>query len=100
MSRAGEEVIVAVRGEIDIASAPRLWEQLSDLIPDTKRLVLDLAGTEFIDSTALNVIVRALKRMRHADGDLIIRAPRANARKVFKITALDRVLTIEGSDEN
>jgi anti-sigma B factor antagonist len=93
--RADEEVIVAVRGQIDIASAPELWDQLTEVIPDTKRLVLDLGETEFIDSTALSVIVRALKRLRHGGGDLVIRAPRANARKVFKITGLDRVLTIE-----
>lgn len=95
MVRADEEVIVAVRGEIDIASAPGLWDQLVEVIPDTERLVLDLGETEFIDSTALNVIVRALKRLRHGGGDLIIRSPRANARKVLKITGLDRVLTIE-----
>ena len=95
MARANGEVVVSVSGEIDIASAPGLWDQLSEAIPDTERLVLDLSQTEFIDSTALNVIVRALKRLRHGGGDLIIRSPRANARKVFQITGLDRVLTIE-----
>ena len=88
-------MIVAVQGAIDIVSAPQLWDQLSELIPDTQRLVLDLGATEFIDSTALNVIVRAHKRLRHGGGDLIIRSPRPNVRKVFSITRLDRVLTIE-----
>ncbi len=88
-------MIVAVHGAIDIASAPQLWDQLSELIPDTKCLVLDLGATEFIDSTALSMIVRALKRLRHGGGDLIIRSPRPNVRKVFSITRLDRVLTIE-----
>lgn len=88
-------MVVCVSGEIDIASAPRLWDQLAEAIPETKRLVLDLHETQFIDSTALNIIVRALKRLRHDGGDLIIRSPRPNARKVFNITGLDRVFTIE-----
>jgi anti-sigma B factor antagonist len=93
--RSGDEVVLCVRGEIDVVSGPSLWNQLVDAIPDTNRLVLDLHETEFIDSTALNILVRALKRLRHGGGDLIIRSPRANARKVFNITGLDRVLTIE-----
>lgn len=95
MVRSGGEVVVCVRGEIDVASGPSLWDHLADAIPETNRLVLDLHDTEFIDSTALNILVRALKRLRHGGGDLIIRSPRANARKVFNMTGLDRVLTIE-----
>jgi anti-sigma B factor antagonist len=95
VTRADGEVVVAVRGEIDLVTAPALWESLVDVIPDTKRLVLDLSQTDFIDSTGLSVFVRALKRLRHGGGDLVLRAPRPNARKVLSITCLDRVMTIE-----
>ena len=94
MKKGDGEVVVAVRGEIDIVTAPALWESFVDVLPDTKRLVVDLAGTEFIDSTGLGVLVRALKRLRHHGGDLVLRSPRANARKVLSITGLDRVITI------
>ena len=89
------EVVVAVRGEIDIVTAPALWEALVDVIPDTTRLVVDLSETAFIDSTGLGVLVRALKRMRHGGGVLVLRGPRPNARKVLNITGLDRVMAIE-----
>ena len=89
------EVVVAVRGEIDIVTAPVLWDTIVDVISDTKRLVVDLSETEFIDSTGLGVLVRALKRLRHHGGDLILRSPKANARKVLHMTSLDRVMTIE-----
>ena len=89
------EVVVAVRGEIGLVTAPVLWESLVEVIPDTKRLVIDLADTEFIDSTGLAVFVRALKRLRHGGGDLVLRSPRPNARKVLSVTCLDRVITIE-----
>ena len=95
VTRGDGEVVVAVRGEIDLVTAPVLWESLVDVLPDTKRLVVDLAETAFIDSTGLGVLVRTLKRLRHGGGDLVLRSPRPNARKVLSLTGLDRVITIE-----
>jgi anti-sigma B factor antagonist len=89
------EMVVTVRGEIDLVTVPVLWESLVDVILDTKRLVVDLRETAFIDSTGLGVLVRALKRLRHGGGDLVLRSPRPNARKVLNLTGLDRVITIE-----
>ncbi|MCA1842697.1 MAG: STAS domain-containing protein [Actinobacteria bacterium] len=95
VTKGNGEVVVAVRGEIDLVTAPVLWESLVDLLLDADRLVIDLAGTTFIDSTGLGVLVRALKRLRHRGGELVLRSPRPNARKVLSITCLDRVMTIE-----
>jgi anti-sigma B factor antagonist len=91
------EVLVAVRGEIDIATAPQLWQALDEAIPQaTDRLVVDLARTTFIDSTALAVLMRACKQLRQAGGDLVLRAPSTSARKVLDLSGFDRVMTIEG----
>lgn len=95
VTRGEGEVVVLVRGEIDVASAPWLWERLVEAIPDTKRLVLDLRETEFIDSTGLSVFVRALRRLRGDGGELILRSPRPGIRKILDITGLDQVFTIE-----
>jgi anti-sigma B factor antagonist len=89
------EVVVAVRGEVDIVTAPVLWETIAEVITDTKRLVVDLSETDFIDSTGLGVLVRALKRLRHHGGDLILRSPKSNTRKILHMTSLDRVISIE-----
>jgi anti-sigma B factor antagonist len=88
------EVVVAIRGEIDLVTAPVLWESLVEVLHETKRVVLDLRDTEFIDSTGLGVLVRALKRLRHHGGDLVLRSPRRNARMILNVTGLDRVMTI------
>lgn len=94
---ADSQVVVAVRGQVDLATAPLLWRCLEELIPTTKdRLVLDLPDTTFIDSSALVVFVRAFKRLRHAGADLVLRSPSRTARTVFSITGLDKVMTIEG----
>lgn len=95
VTRVDGDVVVYVRGEIDIASASMLWERLVEAIPDTKRLVLDLRDTEFIDSTGLSVFVRALRRLRGAGGELILRSPRPGVRKILDITGHDQVFTID-----
>jgi len=90
------EMVVFVLGEVDLAAAPRLWQVIEAALPDPGgRLVVDLAETAFLDSSALGVLVRALKRLRHHGGDLVLRHPSRNARRVFQITGLDLILTIE-----
>ncbi|MGH9041821.1 MAG: STAS domain-containing protein [Acidimicrobiia bacterium] len=94
------EVVVSVHGEIDMATAPHLWEHLAGAIPGaTHRLVVDLRDTPFIDSTGLAVFVRALKRVRHQGSEFVLRSPQANARKILRVTGLDRVMTITDSSD-
>jgi anti-sigma B factor antagonist len=89
-------VVVSVRGEIDIASAPVLWERLAEAIPTAQeRLVVDLTDTTFMDSMGLSVLVRAFKRLRHGGADLVLRSPNGSVRRVLNITRLDTVITIE-----
>lgn len=90
------EVVISASGEVDMASAPLLWDRLSAAIPEVKaRLVVDLSQTTFIDSSALAVFVRAQKRLRPAGADLVLRAPNKAAQTILSITGLDQVLTVE-----
>lgn len=96
VSQDGDGVVVSVQGEIDVASAPLLWKAVDEAIDTTtRRLVIDLHDTVFVDSTALSIFVRAFKRLRDQDADLVLRSPRANALKVLSVTGLDTVFTIE-----
>lgn len=58
------------------------------------RLVVDLTQTTFLDSSALGVLVGALKRVREKGGRLDIVRPSAGGRRIFEITNLDRVLDL------
>ena len=91
------ETIVAVRGEVDVYTSPQLRERLDASIDAGKRrVVLDLSGTDFIDSTGIGVIVGALKRLRGEGGELIVRSPNRAAARAFEVTGLTKVLQIEG----
>jgi anti-anti-sigma factor len=94
----GGDVTVALRGELDVLTAPFLWERMEPALASvTGKLVFDFAGLTFIDSMGLGVIVRAQSRLRgdSPERQVVIRHPNAHARKVFEITGLDRVLDVQ-----
>ena len=91
----GDRTIVEVGGEIDVYTAPRLREQLVDLVADGKyHLVVDMERVDFLDSTGLGVLVGALKRVRSNDGDLYIVCTQPRIRKVFEVTGLTKVFQL------
>jgi anti-sigma B factor antagonist len=90
--------VLTVGGEVDVATAPRLREQLLRLVSDGHhRIVVDLGEVDFIDSTGLGVLIGALKRVRAHDGDLALVCTENRILKVFEITGLDRVFRLHPS---
>jgi len=88
-------VVVAVRGEVDIATAPKLREKLVELASQgAQNVVIDLEGVEFLDSTGLGVLIGGMKRLRGLDGDLTLVCTQPRILKVFEITGLNRAFTI------
>jgi anti-sigma B factor antagonist len=87
--------VVAVAGEIDLFTAPELKTALGEAIEGGRtRLVVDLTRTTFLDSTALGVLIGAVKRVRSSDGALTIVNTDPNIAKTFEITGLDQIFTI------
>lgn len=94
--------VVTLRGELDAHDAPRLRELLTEAVErialdpgqGQRRLVLDLTGVAFLDSTALGTMIGALRRIREADGAMRIVLPETPARRIFDITGLLPVLDV------
>lgn len=92
--------VIALTGEVDIYSAPEFKETLVRGIEDgARRIIVDLSGVTFIDSTALGVLVSGAKRVRPQNGALDIVCSDENITRIFEITGLDRIFGIYASRE-
>ena len=92
--------VLAVQGEVDVYTAPRLRERLVELVTEGKRkIVVDLEGVDFLDSTGLGVLVGGLKRLRSNDGEMSLVSTQSRILKVFEITGLTKVFSIHDSVE-
>jgi anti-sigma B factor antagonist len=90
--------VVAVTGEIDVSTSPQLREKILELLEQQKRrLVIDLEGTAFLDSTGLGVLVGASKRLRAAGGSLTVVCSQPRILRTLKLTNLDRVFNVRTS---
>jgi anti-sigma B factor antagonist len=88
----GVEIVRAVQ-RLNMVVAPQLSAVVSELIAmGHVRIVVDLSGTEFIDSSGLGALVSCLKKARQAGGDLRITGPTPHVQTVLELTNLDRVL--------
>jgi anti-sigma B factor antagonist len=97
----GDLTVLTVAGEVDLYTAPRLKERLSELTGSGRsRLAVDLQGVEFMDSTGLGVLIGALKRCKEAGGTLALVGPREPVVKVLAITGLDKVFSIGDTVED
>ena len=82
-----------VEGELDVASASHFREAVSSLLgTGCRRIVVDLAGTTFLDSSGLGAIVWAFHRLHAAGGVLEVVNPDERIAQVMKITGVDRLL--------
>ncbi len=96
-----DHTIVTICGEIDLYTAPRLHSELAGLLADDMpaRVVIDMSGVEFCDSTGMNVLLSCLRRARERGGELEIAAPKPAVRKILQVTGLDSVFTLVGDAE-
>ena len=75
-----------VEGELDLAVADRLREALEEI--DAERVLIDLSGCEFIDSTGIAVVVQAHQRARERGGRVAVHSPRAQVLRVLTVSGL------------
>jgi anti-anti-sigma factor len=86
-------VVMRLGGELDLYNAEDLRTALERAsVPEPRRIVIDLALVEFIDSTALGVLIEA--RSRLGQNALRLAAPQLETRRTLQISGLDRHLTV------
>ena len=98
-STENEIPLIELEGEVDVYTAPQLKQQmLSFLDSGAKEMVIDLTKVDYLDSTALGVLIGGLKRIRERDGNLALICPNQRVRRVFEITGLDKIFNIFSSE--
>ncbi|HEY1633414.1 MAG TPA: STAS domain-containing protein [Acidimicrobiales bacterium] len=87
--------VLTVRGEVDLASAPKLAAAITELMDrGNTNLAVDLGSVEFIDSSGLGVLVGSLRRLREDGGDLVLRAASPAVTRILELTGLDGLLPV------
>lgn len=88
-------VVVTVRGQLDVATAPDLRQLLVEAaFSDGHGLVVDLDGLEFIDSMGLGVLLGALKRARTHGTSFALVYTRERILRLLELTQLTDILPI------
>ncbi len=92
--------VLAVRGDVDIATKDALQSSLDAMVEAPDRvLVVDLSEVTFIDSTGLGVLVTTLTRCREAGKDLHLVTESPRVLQLLSITGLDETFSVVGSLE-
>ena len=94
VSSDGDATTVTLSGELDMAAIESAGQAIDRAEQDDGMLVLDLSGLTFIDSTGLEVILRAARRAEDSGRRLVVARPSPYVRRLFQLTAIDQSLDI------
>ncbi|NIM04289.1 MAG: anti-sigma factor antagonist [Armatimonadetes bacterium] len=87
--------VVELIGEVDVYSAAQAKQKIHELLDGgVKHLLIDLSDTEYLDSTAMGVLVGVLKRVGESGGWVRLVGMKPRIRRLFEITRLDEILPI------
>ena len=89
-----EETIIKIVGRLDTITAPALDKTINEDIGDTKNLVLDVKGMEYISSAGLRVLLAAQKKMQKISSMKVINVCE-EVMEVFEMTGFADILVIE-----
>jgi anti-sigma B factor antagonist len=92
--------VIAVSGELDLASSPALQEELDRVSPDSELLIIDLRELDFMDSTGLSVLVRAHQRAEEQGRRLAMVKGPQQVQRLLSLTGVADRLTLVDTPED
>lgn len=100
-SKQAEAVVFSAYGELDLHVTPELQDRIDGAIEEGAELVVvDLSAVTFIDSMALGVLLGSANRLERRGGTLRLVVPSPELRRIFEISHLDRIFTLEWTRED
>ena len=90
-----ELVTLKITGRLDTTTAPNLESVINELSEDTKELIFDMSGVEYISSAGIRVLLGAYKKMNSNQGTTRIENVNDIVREVFEMTGLSEMIDEE-----
>jgi anti-anti-sigma factor len=91
----GDRATVSLHGELDMSGVDRAREAIEQAEAGSATLlILDLSELEFMDSTGLEVVLRAARRAHDSGRRLIVQRPSRYVRRLLEMTAIDQSLDV------
>ncbi len=91
--------IIAVRGEVDLHTAPKVENAIERAARSNATVVLDMSGVAFMDSTALSALVRSKDSLQEQGTSLRLAAPSRAVERIFSVTGFQDYFEIFPSRE-
>lgn len=87
--------VLALDGEIDLHESPEIKEKMQPLLSaQLPKVVVDLGGVSYIDSSGLALFIEAMQRVQAYGGKFALCSLRPSVRSIFEIARLDQVFKI------
>ena len=100
IERRNGAIVVQLVGELDLYNAPQVRASLLELCAEQpERLVVDLAEVDFVDSTALGVLIEARTKLENRQ-TFLLAAPGLETHRALTISGLDRHLSVHQTVED
>ncbi|NLK07845.1 MAG: anti-sigma factor antagonist [Firmicutes bacterium] len=102
LKRVGRALIVALEGELDLATAPRVKDTVDQVLArDAKlhHLVWDLAKVEFIDSSGLGMLLGRYNKISARAGSVVLMRPAVLVRRMLVMAGMGRIMQFVDSEE-
>jgi anti-anti-sigma factor len=95
VTREHGQVVVHLRGELDLGSAPALSASLRPFERGERTVVVDLSDLTFCDSSGLTALIRFRNHAAEYGTRVALRSPRPAVKRVFELTNTDRLLGVD-----
>jgi len=93
-------IIVALKGDVDLENSPEARGILLKSIQDADRVLVDLSGVTYIDSSGVASLVEALQESRKNNNEFALAAASEPTRRVIDLARLDKIFTMYATVED
>ena len=85
-------------GELDAFTVSQFRQALSEMA-SSRRLLIDMSGVPFVDSSGLGALIGGIRRARELGGDVAVACNRPTLVRLLRTTGFDRIVTVADSVE-